>query len=42
MDNGFINLQFASMVGNKEVFFEVALIILDKEFYIGSHVDVYL
>ncbi len=40
--SGFVKLQFASMVGNKKVFSNVALIIPDKESCIGSNVDVYL
>jgi hypothetical protein len=42
MVGGFVKLQFASMVGNKKVLSNVALIITDKESCIGSNVDVYL
>jgi len=41
MGGGFVKLQFASMVGNKKVFSNVALIIHDKESCISSNVDVY-
>jgi hypothetical protein len=42
MAGGFVKLQFASMIGNKEVFFMLALIILGKESCTCSNVDVYL
>jgi hypothetical protein len=42
MAGGFVKLQFASMVGNKKVLSDVALIIPGNESCISSNVDVYL